>query len=571
MISSVRSLALFAVSMSSALPLASTFAGSAPTIARHGMVVSQEAIATRVGAKVLEEGGNAVDAAVATAFALAVTHPAAGNLGGGGFLLYRPGKGRPATVGDPVAYDFREKAPRAATPDMWLVGGKYDAKRHHDSHLSVGVPGTPAGLHLAWSEHGSLPWARLIDPAIELAEKGFPVSFRLEETLKGAIPRFKPYPASMAQFTREGNPIEAGEILKQPDLAETLKRIRDHGPAGFYEGKTAELIEQEMRAHGGLIDREDLKAYKVARREPVYGTYRGYEVIGMPPPSSGGISVITALNVLEAYDLKALGPGSAATLHRYAETMRRVFANRARWIADPDFAEVPVERLISKEYADELRATIPLDRASKSDPNLFEWPHESDETTHLSVVDPDRNAVALTYTLEYSYGSGIVVPGAGFLLNNELGDFNAAPGLTTTGGLIGTEANLAAPGKRPLSSMSPTILAKDGKLFMVTGSPGGRTIINTTLQTILNVIDFEMNAQEAVDFGRIHHQWLPDRIVYERRRFSPDTLALLKDLGHELSETGNQGIAQIIVVGPSTGYLHGGADRRDPDSLAEGE
>jgi gamma-glutamyltranspeptidase/glutathione hydrolase len=530
------------------------------------MVVSQEGIASRVGAKVLEEGGNAVDAAVATAFALAVTHPAAGNLGGGGFLLYRPADGA-----DPVAYDFREKAPRAATPEMWLVDGKYDPTRHHDSHLAVGVPGTPAGLHLAWKEHGSLPWARLVDPAIELAEQGFPVSFRLQETLKAAIPRFTPYPASMAQFTRDGQPIEAGEILKQPDLAETLRRIRDEGPAGFYEGKTAELIEREMQTHGGLIDREDLKAYRVAKREPIRGTYRGYDLVGMPPPSSGGISIVAALNVLEGYDLKELGPGSAATLHRYAETMRRVFANRARWIADPDFAEVPVERLISKEYANELRESIPLDWASKSDPNLFEWPHESDETTHLSVVDKDRNAVALTYTLEYSYGSGIVVPGAGFLLNNELGDFNAAPGLTTTSGLIGTEPNLAAPGKRPLSSMSPTILAKDGKLFMVTGSPGGRTIINTTLQTIVNVIDFGMNAQEAVDYGRIHHQWLPDRIVYERRRFSPDTLAILKGLGHELSETGNQGVAQVIVVDPATGYLHGGEDRRDPDSLAAGE
>ncbi|HEV7282439.1 MAG TPA: gamma-glutamyltransferase [Pirellulaceae bacterium] len=556
---------LLALSISSALPLATAFAGSAPTIARDGLVVSQEAIAAEVGAKVLEEGGNAVDAAVATAFALAVTHPAAGNLGGGGFLLYRSSDGA-----ETIAYDFRETAPRAATPEMWLEGGNYDPKRHHDSHLAVGVPGTPAGLHLAWSEHGSLPWARLVDPAIELAERGFPVSFRLAETLRAAIPRFRPYPASMAQFTRDGQPIEAGEILKQPELAETLKRIRDQGPAGFYEGKTAELIEQEMQAHGGLIDREDLRAYRVAKREPVRGTYRGYEVIGMPPPSSGGVAIIAGLNVLEGYDLKELGPGSAAYLHRYAETMRRVFADRARWIADPDFAEVPIERLISRDYASKLRETIRLDRASKSDPTSFDWPHESDETTHLSVVDKNRNAVALTYTLEYSYGSGIVVPGAGFLLNNELGDFNAAPGLTTATGLIGTPPNLAAPGKRPLSSMSPTIVARDGKLFMALGSPGGRTIINTTLQTIVNVVDFEMNGQEAVDYGRIHHQWLADRIVYERRRFSPDTLALLKELGHELSETGNQGAAQVIVVDPATGYLHGGADRRDPDSLAAG-
>jgi gamma-glutamyltranspeptidase/glutathione hydrolase len=539
--------------------------GNEPIRFQKGMVVSQSDIASRVGADILAKGGNAIDAAVATAFALAVTHPTAGNIGGGGFLVFRPASG------EPEAFDFREMAPAKASPTMFLKDGTYDFTIHHLSHIAVGVPGTVAGLHMAWKAHGSLSWIDLVRPSIDLAEKGFEVSIDFARSLEGTLERMKPYPASIAQFSKNGTPYQAGETFRQPDLARTLGRIAEQGPAGFYEGETAMLIEKEMMANGGLITREDLKNYKAVKRTPVRGTYRDYEIIGMPPPSSGGTAVIQMLNVLEGYDLKAAGPGSARTLHLMAEAMRRAFADRARHLGDPDFnAEMPVDRLISKEYASQLRRTIREDRASTSSPTTFEWTQDQPETTHFSVVDEKRNAVAVTYTLEFGYGSAITVPGAGFLLNNEMGDFNAAPGLTNEDGLIGTDPNLARPGKRMLSSMSPTIVARDGKLFMVTGSPGGRTIINTVLNTIVNVIDFGMNAQEAVDAGRIHHQWLPDRINYERHKFSPDTLALLQKMGHQLREIGDQGVAEVIVVDPKTNVLEGGVDRRAPDGGAAG-
>ena len=540
-------------------------AGSQPVRARSGMVVSQNFIASQVGVEVLWDAGNAVDAAVATAFALAVTHPTAGNVGGGGFLLLRPAKG------DPVAWDFRETAPARATPTMFLRDGKYDEQLHHESHLSVGVPGTVAGLRMAWREKGRLPWARLVEPAIALARDGFPVSDGLARSLKEVLPSMKKYPASVAVFSRAGTPYEMGDTFKQPDLARTLERIAESGPAGFYEGETARLIEKEMKAGGGLITREDLKAYQPKRREVLRGTYRGYEVLAMPPVSSGGVALIQMLNMLEGDDLKAKGFGSAAHVHLVAEAMRRAFADRARHLGDPEAnPAMPIARLVSKEYAAGLRKTIRLDRASKSSPEAFEWPAESGETTHLSVVDLERNAVSLTYTLEDNYGSRIVVPGAGFLLNNEMGDFNAGPGLTDRDGLVGTPPNLAAPGKRMLSSMTPTILARDGKLFMVTGSPGGRTIINTVLETILNVVDFGMNVQEAVDAPRFHHQWLPDRIQYERLGFSPDTLALLAARGHTLAETPVQGVAEAIVFNAADNLLEGGSDRRHPDGAALG-
>jgi gamma-glutamyltranspeptidase/glutathione hydrolase len=534
--------------------------------ARNGMVVSQEARAARVGADVLRDGGGAVDAAVATAFALAVTHPAAGNLGGGGFLLYRP------VSGPPVSYDFREMAPSRATATMFMKEGKYDPELHHESHLSVGVPGTVAGLHVAWKEHGRLPWRRLIQPAIALARDGFIVTDGLARSLKDVLPKMKKYPASMAQFSRGGSPYAMGDVLRQGDLARTLERIAERGPKGFYEGATARLLEKEMAAHGGLVTAADLAAYQVRRREPLRGTYRGYQVLSMAPVSSGGTALIEMLNVLEGYDLARTGYGSAATVHHLAEAMRRAFADRARYLGDPDAnPEMPIERLTSKEYAAQLRLTISDDRASVSSPESFEWPAESAETTHISVVDQDRNAVALTYTLEDSYGSKIVVPGAGFLLNNEMGDFNAGPGLTDKEGLIGTQPNLAAPGKRMLSSMTPTIVARDGALFMVVGTPGGRTIINTVLQLLVDVIDFGMNIQEAIDAPRVHHQWLPDRIQHERFGLSPDTMALLAARGHTLYEAPfNQGSAQGIVLNAKEGLLEGGFDRRSSDSAAIG-
>ncbi|MGE4224315.1 MAG: gamma-glutamyltransferase [Vicinamibacterales bacterium] len=543
-------------------------AGNTPARARRGMVVSQSDIASEVGWKVMREGGNAIDGAIATAFALAVTHPTAGNIGGGGFIVYR------AADGTATTFDFREMAPAGASPTMWMKDGKYDFNIHHNSHRSVGVPGTVAGLHLAWQKHGSKPWKDLVSPAVALARDGFEVSDGLARSLARMLVEpddFKKYPASLAQFSKNGTPYQAGEILKQPDLARTLDRIAERGPAGFYEGETAELIEKEMKANNGLITREDLKNYRAKERAPVTGTYRGYEVIGMPPPSSGGIAVIHMLNLLEGFDLKANGFGAAQNLHLVAESMRRAFADRAQHLGDPDFnTAIPVAQLISKDYAAQVRKTINPNKASVSSPSSFSWPTESQETTHLSVVDEKRNAVSMTYTLEYGYGSRIVVPGAGFLLNNEMGDFNAAPEMTDERGNIGTKPNLALPGKRMLSSMSPTILAKDGQLFMVTGSPGGRTIINTVLMTILNVVDFGLNAQEAVDAGRMHHQWLPDRITYERNLFSADTIARLKAMGHTMNEGGNQGVAEVIVVG-SDGVLEGGLDRRAPDGGAAGK
>jgi gamma-glutamyltranspeptidase / glutathione hydrolase len=541
-------------------------AGSAPHRARLGMVITQSDIASQVGFQVIKNGGNAIDAAVATALAMAVTHPTAGNIGGGGFIVFRP------ATGEPLSYDFREVGPSRSSPEMWLKDGKYDFDTHHNSHLSVGVPGTVAGLHLAWKEQGSKPWKDLVQPAIALARDGFEVSHGLARSLAGQLDDFKKYPASLAQFSKNGKPYEAGDTLKQPDLAKTLTRIADQGPAGFYEGETAALVEKEMKANGGLITMADLKAYQAKKRGVVKGTYRGYDIIGMPPPSSGGMAVVQMLNVLEGFDLKANGYGSAKNIHLTAEAMRRAFAGRARYLGDPDFEkDIPLPMLISKDYAATLRKTINPDKASKSSTASFEFTYESPETTHISIVDAKRNAVALTYTLEYGYGSRIVVPGAGFLLNNEMGDFNGQPGLTDERGMIGTNPNLARPGKRMLSSMAPTIIAKDGQLFMVTGTPGGRTIINTVLTTILNVIDHGMNAQEAVDAGRMHHQWLPDRLSVERFGFSADTIKMLQSMGHNVVEGGGQGAAQVIVFNQKDNMLEGGVDRRPADGGAAGK
>jgi gamma-glutamyltranspeptidase/glutathione hydrolase len=557
--STSRIAVLVCLCMTAALALAA----NAPQQAQRGMVVSQNAMASEIGAQVLREGGTAMDAAVATGFALAVIHPAAGNIGGGGFLLYR------SADGEPVAYDFREVAPTGSHPGMWLVDGEYSFQKHHMSHAAVGVPGTVAGLHLAWQDHGRLPWKRLIAPAISLARDGFAISQGLAASLTRALARFERYPAAVSQFTNNGKPFGAGEVLKQRHLASTLERIARNGPEDFYRGRTAELIVAEMASNGGLIGLDDLANYSAVKRKPVKGSYRGYEILSMPPPSSGGIALVEMLNIVEGYDLAGAGAGSARALHLMTEAMRRAYADRARYVGDPEFnTTMPLERMTSKSYAADLRKTIRLDAVSASSADNFEWPAESTETTHVSVVDEQRNAASLTYTLEWPYGSGIVVPGAGFLLNNEMGDFNARPGVTTDTGLIGTAANLAAPGKRMLSSMSPTVVVKDGKLFMVTGSPGGRTIINTVLQTIVNVIDHRMRAQAAVDAGRIHHQWLPDVLHYERFAFSPDTLALLEGMGHVIKERPRQGSAQVIVVAHDTGMLEAGVDGRVVDAGA---
>lgn len=528
----------------------------------RGVVVSQDRFASEVGARILRDGGTAVDAAVATAFALAVTHPLAGNIGGGGFLLTRD------FGGAADFYDFRETAPTGSHPKMFVKNGKYDEDIHHWGHKSVGVPGTVAGLHLAWSERGKLPWAKLIEPAINLARDGFLVSKSLATALEGALPRFGKYPASLAQFSNSGKPLKEGDRLVQADLANTLERIAKDGPADFYRGRTAQLLLKEIKAGKGLITANDLKKYKAIKRKPVTGTYRGFQVVGAPPPSSGGIAIIESLNVLEGYEINKMAWDSAPFVHLVSETLRRAFSERAKYIGDPGFvAAIPTERLLSKEHATALRQTIQTEKASQSSPDKFEWPPESMETTHISVVDKTGNAVSLTYTLELSFGSHIVVPGAGFLLNNEMGDFNATPGNTNSTGLIGTQPNLARPGKRMLSSMSPTILVKDGKPWFITGSPGGRTIISTTLLTILAAVDFNMAAQDCTDAPRFHHQWLPDRIVIERDRFSKSTLDILREMGHTVSETSRQGVAGIILN--SNGRWDGGADMlRWADSAA---
>jgi gamma-glutamyltranspeptidase/glutathione hydrolase len=510
----------------------------------RGVVVSQDRLASEVGAQVLKDGGTAVDAAVATAFALAVTHPLAGNIGGGGFLLARDANGASEF------YDFRETGPQASKPGMFFKNGKYDGEYHHYGHRSAGVPGTVAGLHLAWSERGKPPWARLIEPAVKLARDGFAVTKSLADALESALPRFRKYPASLAQFSKSGKPLKEGDRLVQADLANTLERIAKHGPDDFYSGETAKLLLKEMKNGKGLITARDLKDYKAVKRQPVQGTYRGFQVIGAPPPSSGGIAIIEALNVLEGYELEKMPWDSAPFIHHVSEALRRVFSERAKFIGDPAFVkDMPIERLLSKGHAAKLRQTINNDRASVSNATQFEWPNEGNDTTHLSVVDKAGNAVSLTYTLEQSFGSHIVVAGAGFLLNNEMGDFNAIPGATDATGRIGTQPNLARPGKRMLSSMSPTILVKDGKPWLVTGSPGGRTIISTTLLTIIAAVDFNLTAQKSVDAPRFHHQWLPDHISLERGKFSAATLKALRAMGHRLQEVGHQGTVGLILRG----------------------
>lgn len=541
--------------------------GRIPERARNGMVVSASRYASQVGVDILRKGGNAVDAAVATAFALAVTWPSAGNIGGGGFLVYH------GADGFVTAFDFREKAPLAATETMFLdEDGKIRNRSNHEGLLAVGVPGTVAGLALAHQRLGKLPWKELVQPAIDLARKGFPVTWALHDAMIRLQPWFEKYPSTARVFLKHGRePYQPGELWKQPDLAETLKRIQKYGKDGFYRGKTARLIAEFMRRHGGLITEEDLARYEAKERRPVHGTYRGYDVYAMCPPSSGGVALVEMLNILEGFNLSEMGHNSALYMHLLTEAMRRAFADRARYLGDPDFnPDMPIEKLISKAYARTLRRSIDLFRASKSDPTKFNDLYESTETTHLSVVDAEGNAVSLTYTLEQGYGSKIVVEGAGFLLNNEMGDFNPIPGLTDTTGLIGTPPNLIAPEKRMLSSMTPTIVAKDGKPVLVIGSPGGRTIINTVLQVILNVIDHGMNIGEAIEAGRIHHQWLPDVTFIERGATTLDSRRLYEMMGHRVRIRRMQGRAMGIYIDHSRGILYGAADTRSPDGAAIG-
>jgi len=539
--------------------------GPGPQRTTEGMVVSANAMASRVGAQVLKAGGNAVDAAIATGFALAVVHPTAGNIGGGGFMVIR------FPDGSATAMDFREKAPLAAYPEMFLdENGEYSSRIHHDSHLAVGVPGTVAGFALAHQRFGSGEWSRLVDPAVHLAQDGFVLSEALAGSMRQSLRSMDRYPASTAKFSNAGVPYEPGETWRQPDLARTLERIRDQGRDGFYRGETARLIAEEMTRGAGMITEEDLALYEAREREPIRGMYRGFEIISMPPPSSGGTALVEMLNILEGFDLASMGHNAAPYIHYLTEAMRRAYRDRAQYMADVDFADPPLEELTSKKYAETLRAEIDPGRASASAPSDLVLPDESPETTHYSVVDADGMAVSVTYTLEAGYGSKIVVPGAGFLLNNEMGDFNAAPGLTNERGLIGTEPNLARPEQRMLSSMTPTILAKDGNLVAVVGSPGGRTIINSVLQVVLNIVDFKMDIGEAVAAKRFHHQWLPDDIRIEEAGVDAPTFASLESMGHVVSMSGSQGRTHCIMIDPETGERIGAPDPRDADGGAAG-
>ncbi len=559
---------LILISLLSGVQTVSSEGGRRPVPAKNGMVVSTQVLASKVGRDVLRDGGNAVDAAIATAFALAVTHPSAGNIGGGGFMVYH---GADGTV---TAFNFREKAPLAATETMFLdENGQIRNNSNHDGILAVGVPGTVAGLYLAHQRLGSKAWPELVEPAIKLAEEGFPVSWALSRGMRNVANRAKDrYPSTLNSFLKNGKEqYGPGDIWRQPDLAASLNRIRKNGRSGFYNGKTARLIAEFMKKNGGLITEEDLARYEAREQKPIHGTYRGHDVYSMSPPSSGGVALVEMLNILEGFNLAKIGHNSAHYLHLLTEAMRRAFADRALYLGDPDFnPDMPIARLASKEHAAELRADIEPYRASKSRAGVFNQISESTETTHFSVVDREGNSVAVTYTLEYGYGSGIVVEGAGFLLNNEMGDFNAVPGRTDTTGYIGTPPNLVAPEKHMLSSMTPTILAKDGKPVLVVGSPGGKTIINTVLQVVLNFIDHKMNVAEAIEAGRIHHQWLPDVTSFERLGFSPDSQRLYEMYGHRIRYRSTQGRAMGIAIDWENGILYGAADSRSYDGRAVG-
>ena len=560
----LKRLSALAVILSFAMP--HLYASSTPIRGRSGMVVSEKVLASEAGLTVLREGGNAVDAAVATGLALAVTRPGAGNIGGGGFMVYRAQNGEAST------FDFRERTPAAATADLFMKDGRYSRDLHYRSGRTVGIPGTVSGFYLAWQEHGKLPWSQVVAPAIALARDGFVVTLNFERKLGGiaSMARRKRHPGTLAQFTKDGEPYRAGDIIKQPDLADTLERIAENGAAGFYEGETARLIVEEMKRIDGLITLDDLKAEQAVKRTAIRGTYRGYEIITMPPASTGGAVLVEMLNILEGFDMNAMGMHSAKSIHVMVESMRRGFADRARYMGDPEFNPgIPIKRLISKEYANQLRLTIDLDRASTSSTTGFEFPTESPETTAYSVVDGERNAVSVIYTIGRSMTA---VTGAGFLLNTELGDFHGVPNAylvgengwegTTQTNLIGIERNLPAPGKRPMSSMTPAIVAKDGELFMVTGSPGGRTIISGQVQTIVHAIDFGLNAQEVVDAGRFHHQWLPDTLRIEDKAFSRDTLDLLRVKGHTLEFNDAIGCFQVIIYDAEENVFEGGSDLR---------
>lgn len=540
---------------------------NAQTYGKNGMVVSSDQGSSEVGITILKKGGNAIDAAVATAFSLAVTHPSAGNIGGGGFIVFMNAEGNTTTI------DFREKAPLAATNDMYLdpAGNLIDGI-NHTSAMSIGVPGTVAGLYLAHQKYGKLPWAAIVQPAVDQAKNGFEFNWSLYD--------------AAAYFSKEGNTnafmdgyfrnekgvlVQPGEIWKQAELAKTLTLIRDKGRDGFYKGKTAKKIAAFMKKNNGIITKKDLAKYEAIERKPIKGSYKGYDIYSMPPPSSGGVALVEMMNLMELADFKTLEFNSAGHLHLVAEAMRRAFADRAEHLGDPDFnLNMPLDKLTSKSFAKKRFQEIDMARASVSDSAQFGRLYDSESTTHLSTMDKDGNAVSLTYTLEYGYGSQMGSNELGFIFNNEMGDFNPQPGITKSNGQIGSAPNLVAPEKRMLSSMTPTIVGKNGKPYLVIGSPGGRTIINTVFQTVLNVLEFNMPIDKAIEALKIHHQWLPDQIIYEKYLLSPDTRKALEAKGHTLKERYNMGALMGITYDAEKGIFVGASDSAQPDSGAVG-
>jgi gamma-glutamyltranspeptidase / glutathione hydrolase len=528
-----------------------------PVFARKGMVVAQEPLAADVGVAVLKAGGNAVDAAVAIGFALAVTYPYAGNIGGGGFMLIRMADGRTTFL------DFREKAPRQAAHNMYLDA---DGKMTRDSLIgwrAVGVPGTVRGFELAQKKFGSKSWAELLQPAIELASNGFSVSHAMMQSLHFGAESLSQFPDSKRIFLKDGAFYDWNEVLRQPELARTLERIARQGPKDFYEGETAHILAREMEKNGGLITLEDLREYQAIERKPLEGDYKGYHVITSPLPSSGGVGILQMLGMLDGSTYEKAGAGSATTYHYLAEVMRRFYADRNEYLGDPDFVKDPIAPLLDPSYIRKRRDSIDPSQATPSDQISPGLPagKESTETTHYNIADEQGNVVAVTYTLNAGYGSAVTVPGAGFLLNDEMDDFAGKPGSPNLFGLVQGEANAIAPGKRPLSSMVPTIVLKNGKPFMALGAPGGTRIITAVLQVMLNVMDFGMNIQDAIDFPRVHHQWKPERLDIERG-ISPDTIAVLKKSGYHIEEAKPVVIARVEGILIDGGWLQGGNDER---------
>jgi gamma-glutamyltranspeptidase/glutathione hydrolase len=535
--------------------------------AEHGLVVAQERLAAQAGADILRQGGNAVDAAVATGFALAVTYPRAGNIGGGGFMVIHS-----AARNEDVAIDYRETAPAAMTQDVFLgADGKPDTDKSRNSALGIGVPGTVAGLAVALEKYGSgrFTLAQILKPAIELAGDGFVVADDMADTLSDMYRRMGRWPNSAKAFSRgDGTPLREGDRLVQADLAATLSAIAEQGPRGFYEGPVADRLVAAVAKAGGIMTADDLKSYQAMIRNPVRGSYRGYDIVSMPLPSSGGTVLLETLNILEGFPMAEMSQGSAPSLHLLIEAMKRAYADRARYLGDPAFVNAPADMLISKDYAAKQRAGIDLARATPAEALSVKPAREGSNTTHYSVVDSSGNAVSNTYTLNFPYGVGLVAEGTGVLLNNELDDFTAAPGASNAFGLVGFEANLPGPGKRPLSSMSPTIVLKDGKPVLITGSPGGSRIISAVLQVVVDMLDYKMDVAAAVAAPRIHHQWMPDEVRVERG-FSDEVLAALRAKGHKVIEPLGQTSANSIAVTPNG--LLGAPDPRTRGAAAAGQ